>query len=131
MSAIDVLAVILSVIVLVKIVVILIAGPKVWMKAPQFLLKYKQVVVLVYSLGILVTGYYLFTALSVTEVMAALLFCSLLLGVSLISYYDCMLKTAQKLMPTRKSLLKSFWLQLVFWTVLAVIALWQVFTKEL
>ena len=73
MAPIDVLAVIISVIVLTKIGVILIAGPKVWMKVPQFLLKYKQTVVVVYSLGVLVTGYYLFTALSVTEVKAAVL----------------------------------------------------------
>ena len=131
MTAIDVLAVILSVLVLVKISVILIAGPKVWMKVPPFLLRYKQATVLVYSLGLLATGYYLFTALSVTEVMAALLFCGFLLGVSLISYYDCLLKTAQKLMPTRKSLLKQFWLQLLFWTILAIVTLWQVFAKEL
>lgn len=127
MGAIDVLAVIFSLLILVKISVILIAGPKVWMRVPQILLKYKQMMVLVYSLGILITGYYLFTALSVTELMAALLFCLLLLGVSLVAYYECILKTAQKLMSTRKSVLKQFWLQLIFWTVLAVLVLWEVF----
>ena len=128
MDTIDILAVILSVIVLVKIGVILIAGPKVWMKVPQFLLKYKQAVVLVYSLGVLVTGYYLFTALSVTEVMAVVLFSLLLLGVSLVSYYDCILKTTQKLMVSRKNVLRQFWLQLLLWAGLAILALLQVWS---
>ena len=96
MTAIEVLAVVISLIILVKIGVILLAGPKVWIKVPQFLLKYKQVTVLVYSLGVLVTGYYLLTVLSVTEVMAAVLFSSLLLGVSLVPYYETILKTSQK-----------------------------------
>ena len=51
MGAIDVLAVILSVIVLIKIGVIFLAGPKVWLKVPQFLLKHKEATVVVYSLG--------------------------------------------------------------------------------
>ena len=131
MSAIDVLAVIISLLILVKIGVIFLAGPKVWIKVPQFLLKYKQVTVLVYSLGVLVTGYYLLAALSVTEVMAAVLFSSLLLGVSLVPYYDTILKASQKELQDRKSVIRKFWMQLIFWVILAVVALWQVFVKDM
>lgn len=127
MSGIDVLAVIISLIVLLKVGVIILAGPTVWIKIPQFLLKYRQVTVLVYSLGVLVTGYYLLTVLSVTEVMAAVLFSSLLLGVSLVPYYETILKTSQKELPDRKSVVRKFWMQLIFWVTLAVVALWNVF----
>ena len=129
MGAIDVLAVILSVIVLIKIGVIFLAGPKTWLKVPQFLLKHKEATVVVYSLGVLVSGYYLLTTLSVIEVMAAVLFGSLLLAMSLMPYYDALLKTAQKSMPDRKSVFKQHWMQLLFWILLAVITLYEVFTK--
>lgn len=127
-TAIDVLAVILSVLILIKISVILIAGPQVWMKVPRFLLKHRQITVLIYYLGILISGYYLFTVLSVTEVMAVLLFCSLLFGAVMISYYKCLLNTAKKIMPNRKSVLKTFWFQLILWIALAVAVLWKVFS---
>lgn len=129
MSAIDVLVVIVSVLILVKVSVILLAGPKVWIKVPQFLMKYKQVTVLVYSLGVLVSGYYLLTELTVVQVMAAVLFSSLLLGVSLVPYYDTILKTSQKTLPDRKSVLKQFWMQLIFWVFLAILALWNIFMQ--
>ncbi|MEK6809237.1 MAG: hypothetical protein AABY40_01050 [Nanoarchaeota archaeon] len=129
MSAIDVLAVIISLLILVKIGVILLAGPKVWIKVPEFLMKHKQVTILIYSLGVLVSGYYLLTVLSVTQVMAAVLFSTLLLGVSLAPYYDHILKAVQKSMPDRKSVVSKFWVQLIFWVILAIAVLWEVFVK--
>lgn len=129
MNVVDVLAVIISLLILVKISIILLAWPKIWIKIPQFLMKYKQVTVFVYSLGVLVTGYYLLTTLSVTEVMAAVLFSSLLLGVSLVPYYDTILKASHKALPNRKSVVRKFWMQLIFWVILAVATLWEVFVK--
>jgi|SRR3989344_3284277 len=129
MTAIDVLAVIISLLILIKIGVILLAGPKVWMKVPLFLMKYKQITVLVYSLGVLISGYYLLIFLSVTEVMATVLFASLLLGVSLIPYYDVILKASQKTLLDRRKVLRMFWAQLVFWILLAIIALREVLIK--
>ena len=85
---IEILAVIVYLLVLVKVSVILILGPKAWLKVGEFLLKRSKSVSIIYLILAFIAGYYLLTALTVVEVMAASLVIVLLLGVTLIKYYS-------------------------------------------
>lgn len=129
MNPIDVLAIIASVLVLTKIGVLVLIGPKTWMKVPQFLLKQKKATILVYYLAVLVSGYFLLKVLTLAELMAAVLFSALLIGVGLIQHYEGIVQMVQKSLPNRESVLKKFWLQIIVWVALAVLTLYHVFTQ--
>ncbi|MEK6900438.1 MAG: hypothetical protein AABX05_04915 [Nanoarchaeota archaeon] len=129
MMPIEILAVIVSLLVLVKVSVILILGPKAWLKVGEFLLKRSKSVSIIYLILAFIAGYYLLTALTVVEVMAASLVIVLLLGVTLIKYYSELLLAMKKSIKTRKEVITRFWLELLIWVGLAVATLWQVLVR--
>ena len=129
MMPIEILAVIVSLLVLVKVSVILILWPKACLKVGEFLLKRSKSVSIIYLILAFIAGYYLLTALTVVEVMAASLVIVLLLGVTLIKYYSELLLAMKKSIKTRKEVITRFWLELLIWVGLAVATLWQVLVR--
>lgn len=124
LSSLEIMALVFSLLILLKIIGLFILGPQRWMGMFAGVYKKKTKIIVMGFLAVLtaLTGYFLlFSAhLSVVTLMATLLFASLLLGLGLIPYSSAFLTAAKKVLATRADLLKNFWLVLVVWLGLAV-----------
>lgn len=127
MTALEVIATIFAIFVLVKIVVVLI-NPRSWMeKVAKPLLGNPPLARAVYAGLALVTGYVVLTSLNIVDVFAVMLFTAFLMGLGMLPYAEAMLKIAEEKSATRAELLRNAWLPIVIWTVLALWVLTTVF----
>lgn len=124
MNALEVMTVILSVFVLIKLVVLAI-DPKKWMKFAEKLLSRKGWVQAIYLVLVLVAGYYLFQYLTIVEVLATVAFVSLLIALAFIPYSDRLLAIYKK--TDMKGMLLKSWLPTIIWLILIVWGLIAVF----
>ncbi len=120
MTALEVIATIFALFVLVKIVVVLI-NPQVWMKkVAEPLLGNPRLATAVYGVLAIVVGYYVFASLHIVDVAAVMLFTALVMGVGMMPYSKALLKIAGEMSATRSDLLRNAWLAIVIWTVIAL-----------
>ena len=124
MAAIETLAVILALVILIKFVVILI-NPKSWAKLVHVILKSKAVVSIIYLILAVIVGYYLFQSLTIIQVGAVMLFTALLYGLAFIPFMD-------NILPIKKVLQKGklwskAWLSIVIWIIIAIWILYAAF----
>ena len=127
MTALEVIATIFALFVLVKIVVVLI-NPQVWMKkVAEPLLGNPRLATAVYGVLAIVVGYYVLTRLYIVDVAAVMLFTALVMGVGLMPYSKELLKIADEMSMTRSDLLRNTWLPIVIWGVIALWVLTSVF----
>lgn len=127
MSSLEIMALVFSLLILVKIIGLFILSPQRWMRMVVSIYRNKRLVLGVLVVFTVVVGYFILTTLSIITVMAALLFASLLLALGLIPYSSAFLTAAKKVLATRADLLKNFWLVLLIWLGLAVwvlVVLW-------
>ncbi len=123
MTPIEILATIFAVIVIIKLAVIT-ADPNLWMKTAGALLKNQVLTTIIYSVLAVIIGYYVFTALSVVQVAAVMLFTSTLIGIGLAPYSKIILKLGEELSDVDVS---KAWLAMLIWGVLAIWVLYSVF----
>ncbi len=123
MTPIEILATIFAVIVIIKLAVIT-ADPNLWMKTAGALLKNQVLTTIIYSVLAVIIGYYVFTALSVVQVAAVMLFTSTLIGIGLAPYSKIILKLGEELSDVGVS---KAWLAMLIWGVLAIWVLYSVF----
>ncbi len=120
MTALEIIATIFAIFVLVKMVVGLI-DPQIWMKkVAEPLLGNPRLATAVYAVLAIVVGYYVFASLHIVDVAAVMLFTALVMGVGMMPYSKALLKIAEEMSATRADLLRNAWLPIVIWTVIAL-----------
>ena len=120
MTALEIIATIFAIFVLVKMVVVLI-DPQIWMKkVAEPLLGNPRLATTVYGVLAIVVGYYVFASLHIVDVAAVMLFTALVMGVGMMPYSKALLKIAEEMSATRADLLRNAWLPIVIWTVIAL-----------
>ena len=127
MTALEVIATILAVLVLVKISVVLV-NPGLWIKkvaGPIF--DNPALTTAVYAGLAIVVGYFVFASLTIVEVAAVMAFTSLLMGVGMLPYAKPFLKIAEEMAANRSELLRNVWLSIVIWVGISLWVLASVF----
>ncbi len=120
MTALEIIATIFAIFVLVKMVVVLI-DPQIWMKkVAEPLLGNPRLTTAVYAVLAIVVGYYVFASLHIVDVAAVMLFTALVMGVGMMPYSKALLRIAEEMSATRSDLLRNAWLPIVIWTVIAL-----------
>lgn len=122
MGALEVLAIIFAVMVLVKLAGLLVS-PAWWMNTAGVILNYPRACTWAYAVLAAVVGYIVFTRMDVVEVVSAMLLTSLLMGVALAPYSETILKLGKGLAGEGFGRL---WPVMAIWTVIAVWALYAV-----
>jgi hypothetical protein len=128
MTAIEILATIFSVLILVKLITYIIA-PRPVMNFAEKLLKKKLWVSIIYFTLAIIVGYYVLCSLSIVQVAAVMLFTSMLIGLSLIPYTDLWSEIVDRMaLTSRAEMFKKNWLILLIWVMIAVWTLFEVIT---
>lgn len=122
MGAIELMATIISVIILVKLLIILV-NPKAWMNFADGLMKNTGVLYFVAIIISAVSGYYLLQVLTIVQLMASMLFFVGLFMLSLIPFYEPLFKEARKMLKDGSTIWKLFWLPILIWGALSVYTL--------
>jgi len=125
-TALEVIALIFAIGIIVKLVMFLFAKSTVknmfdwWMKRANLLM-------LIYIIGIIIFGYYVFRDMSVIQVVAAGMFILCLMGLTLISSDKNTLKKVGKKMISKAGVKKTIVIW-ILWVALAVWVLYVLFT---
>jgi hypothetical protein len=128
MSALEMIATIFALLIVVKIAVVLV-NPHVWMtKVAEPLLGNPRVATAVYGGLAIVVGYYVFTALEITDIAAVMAFGALVGGLGMIPYAQPLMKIAEEISATPANLLRKAWLPILIWVVIALWTLAAVLT---
>jgi len=126
LETIEIFALIIAVLVLVKILVILIK-PKAWMNFAESLWKMPMLVMIV---GLILAGvvlYYLMqSGIGLVQIFGVMLFVVLLSAVTMAVYAKDFISMAKKLVKDRQFMSKG-WLPILIWVVLAVWVLIEIF----
>jgi len=120
MTALEIIATIFALLILVKVAVVLV-NPQLWKKnVAEPLWSNPRLATAVYGGLAIVVGYYVFSSIDITHVAAVMAFTSLLVGLGLLPYAPALLKVAEDMTATRSKLLRNAWLSLVIWVVIAL-----------
>ena len=118
-----ILAVIFAALTLIKLAFLLIS-PESWLGATQAFLGHYTLMIAVYLVLLVITGYFVFTRIDLIDVAVVMLFTSVLLGLSLLPY----------LAQLREAIvsvgLAKFWPGLIIWAVIAVAVLYRIFAGK-
>lgn len=125
MDALEVLAFVFSVVVLVKFAGLLIS-PASWMNTAGAMLNHPRACTWIYALLAAVVGYFVLTRMDIVEVVSAMLLTSLLMGVALGPYSRTILRFGKEMAAEGFSRL---WPVMVIWAVIAVWALYAVLAR--
>ena len=124
MPAIEVLATIFAVLVLVKLL-LFIFNPQLRIKIVESFFKANTTLLTVVYLALTaIVGYYVLSSLSIVEVGAVTLFVSGLFGLFFIQYKEIMIKLARE--SLKSGFLSKNWLSLLIWAVIAILVLSEV-----
>jgi len=118
MTAVNVLAAIFAVIVLVKIAALLV-NPKKVLKLGEGAIHHFALAKFTYLVLIVITGYYLLQELMVTQIAAVMLFTSLLFGMTLLGYDEHFLRFYKAIAKDRNQIISRAWIPVLIWVVLA------------
>lgn len=122
MDALDVMALIFAVMVLVKLAALLFS-PAWWMDTAGAMFNHPRACTWVYAVLAAVVGYFVLTRMDIVEVVSAMLLTSLLMGVGVAPYSRTILKLGREMAGEGFGRL---WPVMVVWTVIAVWALYAV-----
>ncbi|HIG93017.1 MAG: hypothetical protein QT02_C0002G0059 [archaeon GW2011_AR9] len=125
MGSIEILAVILAVLVLLKLVLWLI-NPKYLLRVAEAMMKNISLMTVFFVAIIVVVGYYILQRFSIVEIGALLLFSTMLIGVGLLPLYPTILKAMRPLIAKRFAMVQSLWLAFLIWGVIAIMVLYAV-----
>ena len=126
MTPVEIIAAIFAVAVLVKLSFIA-AKPEWWRDWMKVVIKRSKCLVWVYFALALIVGYYLLQSLTIVEVMASVVFGSLLMAMVLLQYPDAIIKIGRQMLKDRTSLFAKAWLGIVVYAALAVWVLYVLF----
>ena len=120
MTALEVIATIFAILVLVKLSVVL-TNPKLWIKkvAEPLLGNYVLATAIYTALGIVI-GYFVFTRMNIVEIAAVMAFTGIVGALGILPYAEALMKTADEMAADRSKLLRNAWLPIVIWGVIAI-----------
>jgi hypothetical protein len=121
-----VLAVIFAVAILAKLSFIII-NPVKWVGFMEVFLRHTGLIWVVYLVLIIITGCYVFLSIDLLDLAVAMLFTSMLIGLTLIPYSASILKLGGEIATVG---LGRAWPAVVFWGFIAVAVLYRVFSKQ-
>jgi hypothetical protein len=116
-----ILAGVFAALVLIKLAFLLIS-PEGWLGATQAFLGHYTLIMGVYLVLLVVTGYYVFTSLDLVDVAVVMLFTGILLGLSLIPYLTAMPNFPEAIVEVGFT---KAWLSWVIWAAIAVAVLYR------
>lgn len=125
LGTIEILALILSILILVKLL-FMAFGPRSWLKFAKKFYKFPAVITIIYLVLIGVLFYLLLQSFTIVEIMAVVLLGALLTGIGFASFSKDIVSLADKMF--KKGYLKKMllpillWLILAVWTILAILA---------
>ncbi len=125
MLAKKILAGIFAGIILLKLLVGL-TNPQQWLGLTGVFLGHYTMVMAIYLILIVITGYYIFSSLNLIDIAVVMFFTSLLVGLSLVPYSTVLLKVSEEIATSGFG---KAWLALVLWGALAVAVLVKIFSK--
>ena len=126
MVAKKILAGIFAVMILLKLI-ILVTNPHLWMGAVEALLGQQPLVMIIYLVLIIITGYYVFSSLDLIDLAVTMFFTSLLIAISIIPYAGILLKLREEIIRIGVG---QAWLALLLWGALAVAVLCKIFSPS-
>ncbi|MFC1686742.1 hypothetical protein ACFL0E_00085 [Nanoarchaeota archaeon] len=121
MEIIEILAVVLAVLILVKTIVILMK-PKRLMDLGEKVANQTFLLTTIITIFMVVVGYYVVSSVGIVSLMAVMLFSNLLMGLLLIQYPKSYLTLSEDILNNRK----KTWLPLLVWLALSVWVLIEV-----
>ena len=121
-----ILAGVFAALALIKLAFLLIS-PESWLGATQAFLGHYTLMIAIYLVLLVITGYFVFTRIDLIDVAVVMLFTSVLLGLSLIPYLATMPKFPEAIMSVG---LAKFWPGLIIWAVIAVAVLHRIFAGK-
>lgn len=121
METIAIFALIVSIVVLIKILVILVK-PRAWYNLTKSIWKAPSLMMIICLILAAIVFYYLIQIMAIIQIMAVVLFVALLSGMSVAIYSKELVGLAQKMLSDRKFLAKGWlpiliWLALILWTL--------------
>ena len=121
-----ILAVIFAALTLIKLTFLLIS-PGLWLGATQAFLGHYALMIAIYLVLLVVTGYFVFTRIDLIDVAVVMLFTAALLGLSLLPYLASIPQLREAIVSVG---LAKFWPGLIIWVAIAVAVLYRVFTNR-
>jgi len=118
-----ILAVILAAVILIKLAFLLIS-PESWLGATQGFLGHYNLIIGIYLVLLVISGYYVFTGLDLIDVAVVMLFTSTLLGLSLIPYVASVPQLPEAIVKVG---IARVWPAWILWTAIAVAVLYRIF----
>jgi len=120
MAALETLAAIFAILILVKLLFIIIS-PKTWIKISGAVWKNGTLIGVICLILSAIIGYYIFANMSIIQVAAVMLFTSLLMAIAWAPYSNAVLKL-RKLASLKKSWLSVLiWLAIAIWTLYVIL----------
>lgn len=130
MSAIEIIAVIFAIFILLKVSIILI-NPHGWSRLADAILSNKIITTTAYLLIAVIVGYFIFRNFSIVQVAAIMLFSSILIGLGLLPFSEIFLTIRDEMLESRWYILRKTWFTLLIWITIAVWTLYEVFSKRM
>ena len=124
MTPIEIIALILIIVGIVKIAFVLIS-PKSWLKMAKKMWATPFVNIIFLILAAIVF-YYLLREVSIAQILATSAFITLLMGVQFFRYSKETMRFAMRLAGNKKELLRRTWLYIIIWLILMVFGLVEI-----
>jgi hypothetical protein len=121
-----ILAVIFAAVILIKLAFLLIS-PASWLGATQGFLGHYNLIVVIYLVLLVITGYFVFTSLDLIDVAVAMLFTGILLGLSLIPYLASVPQLPGAIVRVGFAKVWPAW---ILWAAIAVAVLYRIFAGK-
>jgi inner membrane protein involved in colicin E2 resistance len=121
-----ILAGLFALIILLKLLVGL-TNPHKWLDLTGVLLGHTSIVMGIYLILLIITGYYILSSLKLIDIALVMYFTSMLVGLSLVPYAPLLLKMSEEIAALG---IGKAWLALVLWGALAVAVLYEVLSKR-
>jgi hypothetical protein len=121
-----ILAVIFAAAILIKLAFLLIS-PAQWLGATQGFLGHYNVIVCIYIVLLVITGYYVFTRLDLIDVAVVMLFTGILMGLSLIPYLALVPQLPQAIVKVGVAKVWPVW---ILWAAIALAVLYRVLANK-
>ena len=118
-----ILAGIFAALILIKLAFLL-TSPDKWLGATQAFMGHYVLMIGVYLVLLVITGYVVFTRLDLLDVAVVMLFTSILLGLTLIPYWSSMPNLTEAIV---RAGLGKVWLGSIIWAAVAVAVLYRIF----
>ena len=121
-----ILASIFAALILIKLAFLL-TSPSQWLGATQAFLGHYTLMIAIYLVLLVITGYFVFTGLDLIDVAVVMLFTSLLLGLSLIPYLASLPKLSEEIVTVGFAKVWPAW---IIWAAIAVAVLYRIFAGK-